>query len=229
MPFTPYTGSLDPRLDRTTGRRGIPYLDWGIHPGTDWIRPPQDYGNYSPIKNISFKEQVDKYTDQAFWSQGASANNINLLRFADILLWAAEVEVEVGNLDKARDYVNQVRNRAANQEGWVKNPDGLFAANYHIGTYTTPWNDIETARKAVRYERMLEFGMEGHRFFDLVRWGIADSEINQYLQNEQKKRVHLVGVHFQKGKNEYFPIPQKQIDLSVGKDGIQKLKQNPGY
>ena len=227
-PFVPYDGPLDPRIDWTLGRRSIPYLDWGPHPGQLWIRNTT-FGPYSPLKNTYYKEQQDKFTDKAFWTTGASANNINLLRFADILLWAAEVEVEVGSLDKARDYVNQIRIRAANQDGWVKNPDGSNAANYKTGIYSQSWTDPLFARKAVRYERMLELGMEGHRFFDLVRWGIADTEIYLYLKEEQKKRAHLVGAQFQKGKSEYFPIPQTQIDLSVGKDGIQKLKQNPGY
>ena len=71
--------------------------------------------------------------------------------------------------------------------------------------------------------------MEGHRFFDLVRWGVAEQEINFYLQKEMNiPRNHLKGASFQKF-NEYFPIPQKQIDLSAGPDGIPKMKQNPGY
>jgi hypothetical protein len=71
--------------------------------------------------------------------------------------------------------------------------------------------------------------MEGHRFFDLVRWETADLEINGYLQIEQKLRSHLNGSVFIKGKNEYFPIPQSQIDLSVDAHRVQHLHQNPGY
>jgi hypothetical protein len=76
---------------------------------------------------------------------------------------------------------------------------------------------------------MLELAMEGHRFFDLVRWGIADVEIYSYLQSEKSKRNHLAGAQFVKGCHEYFPIPQLQIDLSAGADGIKKMKQNPCY
>jgi hypothetical protein len=55
----------------------------------------------------------------------------------------------------------------------------------------------------------------GQRFFDLVRWGIADTEIKAYIK-EQNLRSYLRGQGFAKGCNEYFPIPQLQIDLSAG-------------
>jgi len=72
-------------------------------------------------------------------------------------------------------------------------------------------------------------GMEGHRFFDLVRWGVASTDINAYLSNEQISRIHLKGAVFTPNKNEYFPIPQTQIDLSAGADGKPMMTQNPGY
>jgi len=59
--------------------------------------------------------------------------------------------------------------------------------------------------------------MEGHRFFDLVRWGIAAEEIMVYAEKEKNKRSYLTGLDFTKGCNEYFPIPQREIDLSGGK------------
>jgi hypothetical protein len=66
--------------------------------------------------------------------------------------------------------------------------------------------------------------MEGHRFFDLVRWGIAADEIKNYLAKEKSMSGYLEGVVFKPGKSEYFPIPQTEIDKSD-----HKLKQNPGY
>ncbi|MEP7258504.1 MAG: RagB/SusD family nutrient uptake outer membrane protein, partial [Flavitalea sp.] len=83
-------------------------------------------------------------------------------------------------------------------------------------------------RKAVRFERRLELSAEGHRFFDLVRWGIAAQYINAYLDTEKTRIEHLQGVQFTAGKNEYFPLPQIEIDLS-NVDGQPLLKQNPGY
>lgn len=70
--------------------------------------------------------------------------------------------------------------------------------------------------------------MEGHRFFDLVRWGIADQVLNDFKTVEQKKRTYLNGVKFVKNKHEYFPIPNQEI-LNSKKDGKPTLTQNSGY
>lgn len=109
--FTPDAGNLDPRIDRTMGRRGIPYLDWGVHPGKDWIRNQVDAGPYLPIKNVYPKSEEGIAGDNASnetWAP-TTALNYSLIRFADVLLWAAEAEVEAGTLENARGYVNQVR------------------------------------------------------------------------------------------------------------------------
>ncbi len=75
-------------------------------------------------------------------------------------------------------------------------------------------------------ERKLELSQEGHRFFDLVRWGIVADEVNKYITFESNiLKSRFGGVKFTANKNEYFPIPQTQIDLQ-GKD---VLNQNPGY
>ena len=237
-PFTPYAGTIDPRLDLTVGRRGIPYLDWGVHPGYDWIREQSSGGPYSSIKSSPRKSQASTYTDNSGWFPlSMTAINTNLIRYADILLWAAEAEVESGNadaLEKARGYVNEIRDRAADPSGWVykyiddQDPSlgfsNIRAANYFIKPYTDPWTDPVFALKAIRYERMLELGMEGHRFFDLVRWGIASQEINEYLIKEKNITSYLQGVVFIAGKNEYFPIPQSEIDKTD-----HHLQQNPYY
>src|SRR5690606_27454730 len=78
QPFTPYQGTLDPRLDWNVGRRGIPYLDWGLHPGMAWIRQQNTGGPYSVIKNIAWQARKD--TDR----QNAGTNNpYNMIRYAD--------------------------------------------------------------------------------------------------------------------------------------------------
>jgi hypothetical protein len=225
-PFTPYAGTVDPRLDWTVGRRGIPYLDWGVHPGKAYIRDQAYGGPYSPKKHVMYRSDVG--TNTFAGNPRLNANNYRMIRYSHVLLWLAEIEVELGNLDAARGYVNQIRTRAANAAGFVKNPDGSNAANYVIGTYLVPWTDPVMARKAVQFEQRLEFGMEGHRRFDLVRWGIADPTLNAYYLVEGNKRSYLKGVLFVKGKHEYFPIPIQEI-LNSQKNGQATLTQNPGY
>ncbi len=228
QPFTPHTGPLDPRLDWTVGRRSIPHLDWGPHPGSSWIRDQVYGGPYSPKKNHYYNEETGVLTDGSSWTSGYIALDNNLMRFAEVLLMAAEAEVEAGSLEMARQYVNRVRARAKNPAGFVKNPDGTPAANYVIDTYNSTWSDQAFARKAVRFERRLELAMEGHRFFDLVRWGIAAETINRYLQVEKDRREYLRGATFKAGVNEYYPIPEQQIILS-SINGVPTLQQNPGY
>ena len=209
----------------------------------DWIRDTINSGPYNPKKNAYYKSQQGLLTESAYWTNGVTTNNINLIRYADVLLWAAEVEAEKGSLDKAEEYVNLVRNRMVDHhEYWVHKylnendpqggsftDDAHLAANYNIEPY--PGGDFtikgrDYALKAIRYERMLELGMEGHRFFDLVRWGIADIEIAAYKLKEKDRRTYLDELTFKKGCSEYFAIPQLQIDLSAGADGIKKMVQS---
>ncbi|PIB38787.1 RagB/SusD family nutrient uptake outer membrane protein [Maribacter sp. 4G9] len=217
---------LDPRIDHSIGRKGIPYLDWIEHPGSAWIRSFPYAGPYSPKKYIYYRSQENSFTDGSSWTRGYATMNYTIIRFADVLLMAAEAEVEAGTLDKALEYVNRVRARAANSEFWVQEYDGSGpAANYVISEYTS-FPDQDFARRAVRFERKLELSGEGHRFFDLVRWGVAAAELNAYLDYESQYLVtKFGGASFTSGKNEYYPIPQQQIDIQ----GSDVLSQNPGY
>ncbi|MEI7584053.1 RagB/SusD family nutrient uptake outer membrane protein [Runella sp.] len=222
----PDKGRFDPRLDWTVGRVGIPFLDWGVAKGS-WIRNLANGGPYMPIKNIQTKGELDKYFVSGGWGQGQLGKNQLIIRFADVLLMAAECEVEVGSLDKAQEYVNMVRNRAKGS-AYVMD-GGKPAADYTVNPYTAKWTDKAAARTAVRFERYLELGMEGHRFYDLVRWGIADQVKNAFFAKEGKIRTHLAGARFTKGKDEYLPIPEYVINQSKTSDGNQGIKQNPGY
>ncbi len=236
--FVVDTNPIDSRVDWTAGRKNIPYLDWGLHNGVVWQRDPGYAGPYSPKKNVYYKAQEGTLTSASGWTKGYNTNNVKILRYSDVLLLAAECEVEVGDLNRARTLVNQVRARAANSVSMVKkyvsdaDPTKGFtnvnAANYKVGTYSTPWTDKTAAREAVRFERRIELGMEGHRRFDLVRWGVAETVLNKYLSEETKKRTYLTGATFKKGKSEYEPIPYNAIVRS-SLDGVPTLKQNPGY
>jgi hypothetical protein len=225
--FTPYAGTLDPRLDWSVGRRGIPYYDWGVHPGRNWIRKVDYGGPFTPKKNTYYKSDIGTTAGTVGWGFANNALNFTAMRFADVLLMAAEAEIEVGSLDKAREYINRVRTRASNSP--VLN-NGAPAANYLVSNYTTPFANKTIARDIVRFERKIELGMEGHRFYDLVRWGIADVVLNnEYLAKETVRRASaLGGAVFTKGKHEYLPIPEFAVTRSIA-DGKPTLKQNPGY
>jgi len=221
------TTPVDPRLDRTVGRRGIPYLDWGINPGFIWIRNQASAGPYLPIKNVPYKSQIGVYTDKSSWTPGYTSININLVRFADVLLWAAECEVEVGSLDNAQADVNLVRTRAANPADFVP----LSVANYKVSPYAAGFFaglGQAGARKYVQFERRLELAMEGQRFFDLVRYGTAAAELNAYVAKEVGYGYQLMQGAVFTENSKYFAIPQIEIDAStVG--GKPTLTQNPGY
>ncbi|MEX2233228.1 MAG: RagB/SusD family nutrient uptake outer membrane protein [Cyclobacteriaceae bacterium] len=222
--FTPDAGNLDPRIDHSIGRRGIPYLDHGDHPGISWIRDQNYGGPFAPKKFIWSKAEEATGVDKSSWTPGYSALNVPVIRFADVLLMAAETEVELNNLETARGYVNQIRTRAANS---IVMDGGSPAANYVIDTYDVTWTDPTMARNAVRFERKLELSGEGHRFFDLVRWGIAEVALNAYLTYERSKvsATPFSGATFDAGKDELLPIPQREIDIL----GAAVIQQNPGY
>lgn len=221
--FTPDAGPVDPRLDHTVGRRGLPYLDWMDHPGQAWIRNQPNAGPYSPKKYVYAKSEAGTFQDNSSWTPGYTGINFMIIRFADVLLLAAEAEIEVGSMEKAREYVNRIRTRAINSN--IKRADGSLAANYVISTYSAAWTVKDVARLAVRHERLLELGMEGHRFYDLQRWGTAQAELDYYFAYDAGILPSALGGAKYSDRFKWVPLPQGQIDL-VGKD---ILTQNPGF
>lgn len=209
---------VDTRLDHTVARPGIMFLD--VQP-YDWTpREATVYGPYSPKKRLVSKNS-SYYL--AIWPY-VNALNFYMIRYADVLLWRAEAAIELGDLATGMRYINEVRERAMNSAR-VKTEDGSQdAANYKVGLYNAFANK-EEAMTALRTERRLEFALEGERFFDLVRWGIAADVMNAYFAKEKTFRSHLQNARFIKGTHEYGPIPQAVLDLA--KEGA--LKQNPGY
>ena len=219
---------VDPRLDHTVGRRGVPFLDWGLMPGVTWVRDQNYGGPYTGKKWMYYRSEEG--TNSHSTNKRRVANNYRMIRYSHVLLWLAEVEAEIGSPDKARELVNQIRKRA-NTSTVVTLPDGKPAANYVVNEYpagSPVFASKASAWKAIQHEERLEFAMEGHRFFDLVRWGIVGDYVNKYLSVESKKRPYLNGATFVKGKHEYFPLPVDEINNSF-LDGKATLKQNPGY
>jgi hypothetical protein len=175
------------------------------------------------------KETV-AYTDpsfQRFPPFMSSSKNWSVIRYADVLLMKAEALIEMGEQEQALPLINQIRQRAANSTALLVQADGTPTSNYFIGQYQDGVNCTWTqdyARQALRFERRLEFAMEGYRFFDLVRWGIAASYLNSYFAVEQNRTPHLVGAQFTQNRDEYLPISQNQINFSQG-----LYKQNVGW
>lgn len=212
------TLAVDPRLDYTVGRRGVPYRDWGNMAGDSWIRDVSNGGPFLPYKNVIDAAQVSSGT--APGSTNNTGLNVNIIRLADVYLMAAECAVELNNLGEALRLVNLIRQRAATLP--TKTIGGTPVAAYNVKPYTV-FPDATYARNAVRFERRLELAMEGHRFYDLVRWGIAKQDIESYSGFEGTYLGISRGITFEP-RDEYFPIPQDQLDRS---NGI--LKQNQGY
>ncbi|MDN3643531.1 RagB/SusD family nutrient uptake outer membrane protein [Lutimonas halocynthiae] len=225
QPFTPFAGKLDPRADYTVGRRGIDYNGYGVNPGNDWIRAEYSdiSGSYLPKKNVYQSGEEGANQGTGGWGQQLSGVNYHIMRFADVMLMYAEALVENGKTAEALTIVNQIRSRAK-ASNYVQAPGGGDAANYSIELYTSfPSQDY--ARKAVRFERRLELGMEGHRLFDLRRWGVAEEVMNEYFVNEGRTIIPFATeAGTWTSANQNFPIPINAIDQSGG-----ILTQNPGY
>ena len=196
--FNTFTEAVDPRLDWTVSRRGIPYRDWGINRGRDWIRYQPNGGPYLPASKPFFY-QSERYSlsTTTGWMTGNNANNFRYIRLTHVMLWRAECAAFEGDLATARDLVNQIRRRAGNELVMGKVlinqlPPSVYpwgpstttadyqvsnasidwsqpAANYQIGEYPAFANSDE-AMRAVQWEIRLEFATEGMRFFDLRRW-----------------------------------------------------------
>lgn len=219
-PFVEYTGQLDPRLDWSVGRRGIPFWDWGPVTGTDWIRDQTYAGPYVGKKQVYKKEQEGVWTEVGNWTSGWTANGYRMIRFSDVLLLKAECEAMEGSDDRGMGEVNAIRTRASNTASWVKEDDGVTnAANYVIGTYTGAQFANQTdAMKAIKFERKLELGLEGHRYWDLQRWGDIPSELIRIYDYEKTMEwgpAAYVGASIGP-EDANFPVPQRQIDLSNG-------------
>lgn len=247
---TPYVGTVDPRIDWTVGRPGIPYLDWGPYPKNDWIRDVSTDGYMNPKKNVYPKAQAGAVssTETSFWGPTQmDAVNVNLMRYSDVLLMAAEAEVESGTLHQATVYVNLVRARAADPTGWVylnsaySPATGTYATqttpadNYLVKQYPADFATKDYAVMAIHFERKLELAIEGHRFFDLQRWdngtGSMATELNAYIAAEKTRNGFFsfnTSATFTKGKNEIYPLPQNDVDIANAKGNVL-LKQNPGY
>ncbi|SFD24475.1 Starch-binding associating with outer membrane [Chitinophaga sp. CF118] len=220
-----HTYTFDPRLDHTVAIPEHPYkYDPTFIYKRSWARAPDVYGGYLSLKEAVLPDDASFLKVPPFMS---SSKNWDIIRFADVLLFKTESLIELGRQDEALPLINRIRERAAASTGLLKQPDGSFTSNYKISTYQPGINCTWTqdfARQALRWERRLEFAMEGYRFFDLVRWGIAAEYLNAYFTVEKTRSAHLEDAKFTKGRDEYLPVPLNQINFSKG-----LYKQNTGW
>jgi hypothetical protein len=216
------TATVDVRLDHTVGIDGHPYKYDNTKPfSNSWVRDPGVYGNFHTMRNQQLASSASYFKLGPFMG---TAKNYDIIRYDDVLLMQAEALIELGQPEKALPIINQIRSRAAASTDRLKKLDGTFASNYNTKQYTSSNWTQEYARKALQWERRLEFATEGARFFDLVRWGIAEPILNNYISIEKGRRSFLTTAKFTAGRDEYLPIPQSEITFTNG-----LYKQNPGY
>ena len=216
--------SWDPRLGHTIAIPGFPWKYQSLLFDSTASRSPSTYGYLHSMKEHVRTDSPGLYN--RFWMYN-SKNQIEA-RLADMLLLKAECLIQLDRHDEALPIINQIRERAANSTDKLQLPDGTFPANYMIEPYidgvNIDWNN-STAFKALMFEKRLEFALEGRRFYDLVRWGIAADVMNTYFEKEvTRDRSWLNIAYFTAGRDEFLPIPQGQINISEG-----VYKQNPGY
>ena len=222
---------VDPRIDFTIGRINVRWKTYQVEPVTIlWFRDYVNWG-FHFVKRFLVSPDAGMFTGYPW---GGSQLNFQIIRYASVLLWRAEALIELGQLEEARTLINQIRERAKNSPyvtAWddkVKFPDVIdingYAANYKIGLYPAEGWTQAYARKALQFETRIELALEGERFFDLVRWGIAEQTMNKFFSLEKDHIPFYANVHFVKGKDEYYPIPLTQYNLTGG-----NYVQNPGY
>ncbi|POY41163.1 RagB/SusD family nutrient uptake outer membrane protein [Flavobacterium alvei] len=219
------TDLVDPRLDHEIGRNGITWKDWAGRPQQpDWNRDPATYGSFLVKKNVISPNSNGLASNPTGFPWALGNLDFPIIKYSDLLLWKAEALIESGtNVSGGVALINEIRNRAKNSP-YVKdfNNPSQNAANYLINLYPLSLSQ-DAARKALRMERRLELANEGHGFYDLVRWGIAESYVNNYIQVEKTRRTYLQSASLQ-AHEQYLPIPQIEIDASSG-----VYKQRTGY
>jgi len=174
-------GIEDPRLKATVFREGDLMGDRGF-----FTKEATGYPhNFYPKKYFNNKSEEAPFGDP----NPNGGTNDRVIRYADVLLMHAEAAFHMGDEAGAKNSLNQVRRRVSMPEVAVSG-NSLLNAIYH--------------------ERRVELGLEGHRFFDLVRTGRAVDALGALGYNDA---VHKV-----------LPIPDSQIQASNG-----ALTQNPGY
>jgi hypothetical protein len=214
----------DPRFSHTVAAPGYPWkYDTNLLYDSVGSRKPEIYGYFNSLKENVSPNCGCLY--KPFYVQNSM--NKREIRYDEVLLWKAEILIQTGRHMEALPLINEIRSRAANSTGRLKFALGIPLLNYKVGLYidgvNCTWDD-DFAFKALVWENRLEMACEGRRFFDLIRWGIAEEVMNAYFEKEKTRYDWLKDGHFTSGRDEYLPIPQAQMNWSQG-----VYKQNVGY
>jgi hypothetical protein len=216
----------DPRLFHTVGMPTYPYKYEAEYMMTkNNSRTPNTYGYYTSLKEVPQRSKGETYNGS--WQ--AFDMNDYVFRYTDVMLMRAEALIELGKLSEARTIINDIRQRAANS---VDKHIAYAKEQCEIALYPESYfQNKETARKCLRWERRLEMAMENGRYFDLRRWGVASETLNAYFASEQNSVYdgqtygqYYKDAHYEAGKNEFFPIPYNQLYYIPG-----LYTQNKGY
>lgn len=156
---------------------------------------------------------VTKYrdTNAGATTSGYGGNNTPIMRFADIILMLAEVNMNQGNTTAAIGYLDMVRARAGLPLYAVSSLDATYASKY------------PTLKLAILHERRVELAFEHQRWFDLLRFFTTD-ELVAFFKAKSQSNFGLATLANFTTKDRYYPIPLDEYKL----DPV-KMYQNPGY
>ena len=155
--------------------------------------------------------------------------NFCYLRYADVVLMAAEAYNETENTAEAWKLLNSVRRRAGAREITTENYQELMKEKVYKLRFISDSDDAGKFRTALFWERGFELAFEGQRKYDLIRWGIIKDALslfgNRSEVNTSTTTAYPAGENFQKGKHELFPIPLDELQLNP----LLENKNNPNY
>lgn len=208
--FNHPTQNLYDEYEPADARRDATIMDF-----TDYMTNPAEeiyLGNH--YLNLKYAQMTDNNGSPYHLTHHSRGPlNNRQIRYSDVLLMLAEAYCELGDVASGKLLLNQVRDRV----GLAPFPYTAVIQGENV-SFNENQGDL---RAAIRHERRVELAMEGHRWFDLLRWGIAAETMEAYIATETPEaRAEYAG--FIKGKHELMPIPSQQIDLGAG-------PQNPGY
>jgi hypothetical protein len=200
------------------------------------------FNQYSPSHLCSRKVFLTPSERVGFDSSDAPFN-IKEIRYAEVLLIHAEAACENGHIQESLNSLNQIRKRARESNAFdskftfkninkYQSSSGQYE-NYKFITYDyqkansdkqnllpdVKTSDKQILRDAIRHERRVELAMENKRFYDIIRWGNAETHFHNFATKWNTGK----GSQFRKNINEIFPIPQEEMDVNP------KMTQNPGY